>query len=138
MRTSTACAPLADGVLFEFGPSRSRDLELRACIRRWQPELRTLFVMRIAALPGFELTETVRLRQQAYDEGSARLLEAMADRIEGRAAPVTDLRRALYDLEVEASRELPAGRAQPLVTLLRKIDEVTQCLAAQIAEKFPP
>ena len=51
---------LADGVLFEFGPSRQRDLELRSQIRGWQPDLRTLFLMRIASLkyrlrlPGFE------------------------------------------------------------------------------------
>jgi multidrug resistance protein MdtO len=67
---------LADGVLFEFGPSRQRDLELRSCIRQWQPQLRTLFVMRIASLkyrlrlPGFELLESVRVLQQAYDEFS--------------------------------------------------------------------
>ena len=44
--------------------------------------------MRIASLkyrlqlPGFELPETVRLRQQAYDDHSAHMLEQMADRIE--------------------------------------------------------
>ena len=80
---------LADGVLFEFGPSRQRDLELRSLIRRWQPELRTLFVMRItswkyrAQVPGFEFPESIRVRQAAYDERSARMLEEMADRIEG-------------------------------------------------------
>ena len=31
---------LADGVLFEFGPSRQPDLALRDHIRRWQPQLR--------------------------------------------------------------------------------------------------
>lgn len=73
---------LADAVLFELGPSRRSDLELRSYIRQWQPQLRTLFVMRIAflkyrlQLPGFELPESIRLRQQAYDEQSARMLEA--------------------------------------------------------------
>ena len=81
---------LADGVLFEFGPSRQRDLELRNCIRQWQPQLRTLFVMRIALLkyrlrlPGFELPESVRLLHEAYDQRSARILEEMADRVDGR------------------------------------------------------
>ena len=37
----------ADGVLFEFGPSRQQDLALRDHIRRWQPQLRTLFLMRL-------------------------------------------------------------------------------------------
>jgi len=39
---------LADGVLFEFGPSRQQDLTLRDRIRRWQPHLRTLFLIRVA------------------------------------------------------------------------------------------
>src|SRR5262249_30748485 len=51
---------LADGVLFEFGPSREKDLQLRNLIRRCQPQFRALFVMRIASLkyrlhaPGFD------------------------------------------------------------------------------------
>src|SRR5262249_5884612 len=64
---------VANGVLFEFGPSRKRNLELRSSIRQWQPQLRTLFVMRVASLkyrlelPGFELPESIRLRHQEYD-----------------------------------------------------------------------
>ena len=44
---------LADGVLLEFGPSRRHDLALRDRIRRWQPQLRALFIMRgrIAQVP---------------------------------------------------------------------------------------
>jgi hypothetical protein len=58
---------LADGVLFEFGPSRQQDLALRTRILRWQPQLRMLFLTRIALwryrlqLPGFELPKPVAL-----------------------------------------------------------------------------
>src|SRR5208337_2485829 len=114
---------LADGVLFELGPSRQRDLELRSYIRQCQPQLRTLFVMRIASLkyrlqlPGFELPESVRRQQQAYDEASARMLEEIADRIEGREQEIASgaeelhevLKQGLYDALGEASRELPAA-----------------------------
>ena len=131
---------LADGVLFEFGPSRRRDLELRAHIRRWQPQLQTLFVMRIASLkyrlqaPGFELPDSVRVRQQAYDGESARMLEAMADRIDGRAQQFEGVAEGtLHDLEAEASRALSSTQAQSFVTLLREIDAVTRSLAAEIA-----
>jgi hypothetical protein len=41
---------LADGVVFEFGPSRQHDLGLRDRIRRWQPRLRLLFLTRITLL----------------------------------------------------------------------------------------
>ena len=142
---------LADGVLLEFGPSRRKDLELRARIRQWQPQLRTLFVMRITAVryrlqvPGFELPDSVRLRLQAYDEASAQTLEEMADRIENWVPSTASgakesrelLNRTLHDAEAEASRELPATRAQSFVSLLHEIDTLTNCLAAEIATELP-
>jgi multidrug resistance protein MdtO len=137
---------LADGVLFEFGPSRRRDLELRARIRRWQPELRTLFVMRIASLkyrlqaPGFEVPEMIRRRQQVYDNHSATILEEMADRIEGKAASATKnvddshelLNRTVEGIQGEKSAHLPPGRAESFITLLRGIDGLTTSLASEI------
>src|SRR5262249_29391052 len=78
-----------DGVAFEFGSARRSDRELRARIVKWLPQLHTLFVMRIALLkyrlqaPGFEVPDTVRRRQEAYDAASAQVLEGMADRVEG-------------------------------------------------------
>jgi multidrug resistance protein MdtO len=138
---------LGDSMLFEFGPSGSSDLELRALMRRWQPQLRALFVMRIASLkyrlqaPGFELPDAIRLRQEAYDDVSARMLEEMADRVDGRehqaggdAQETRELvRLKLQDAEAAARRELPAAQAQSFVTLLGGIDSLTSSLAGQIA-----
>ena len=138
---------LADSVLFEFGPSRQKGLELRSQIRRWQPELRALFLMRIASLkyrlhlPGFGMPDSVRLRQQAYDEASARMLEEMADRVEGRehqvgpgAEAMSELiGQRLQDAEAAAKRELPLAQAHPFVTLLGEIDDLTNSLGGQIA-----
>jgi len=137
---------LADGVLFEFGPTRQKDLELRSFVRRLQPELRALFVMRIALwnyraqVPGFELPESVRLRQQAYDEHSARMLEEMADRIENNTPYTSNgvdsralLNRTVDAVECEQPTQLPTGRAQMFVELLRGIDALTTSLASEIA-----
>jgi len=137
---------LADSLLFEFGPSRTSDLELRARIRRWQPQLRALFVMRIAFLkyrlqpPGFELPDAVCLRQEAYDDVSARMLEEMADRIENQIPGIGtgveqrgELTRRLHETEAEASREMPRPQAQSFLTLLHGIDALTNSLAAEIA-----
>ncbi|MGB9436031.1 MAG: FUSC family protein [Candidatus Acidiferrum sp.] len=83
---------LADGVLFEFGPSRQQSLALRSRIKERQPQLRTLFLMRIALwkyrvqLPGFELPEPVRVAQQEFDYQSAKVLDDMADHLEGKAS----------------------------------------------------
>jgi multidrug resistance protein MdtO len=137
---------LADGVLFEFGPSRRASLETRTYIRQWQPQLRALFVMRLASLkyrlnlPGFELPETVRLRQQEYDEHSARMLEEMAARIEHHPSPYPAsiehshelLNKTIEAAEHQGLARLPAGQAQTFVTLLRGIDGLTTSLASEI------
>lgn len=68
---------LADAVLFEFSSSRQQDLALRDRIRRWQPQLRKLFLTRIALwkyrvqLPGFELPKSVDMAQQEFDHDLA-------------------------------------------------------------------
>jgi multidrug resistance protein MdtO len=137
---------LADGVLFEFGPSRTGDLAFRDRIRRWQPQLRALFLMRIALLkyrlqtPGFELPDAVRVRQEAYDDASARILEEMADRIEnqtpgtGSGAEQRDvLKQRLHDTEAEASQALPPPQAQSFLTLLHGIDALTDSFAKEVA-----
>jgi multidrug resistance protein MdtO len=144
---------LADGVLFEFGPSRQRDLELRNHIRRWQPQLRTLLILRISSLkyrlglPGFELPESVRLRHEEYDEHSAHMLEEMADRIEGAPAAENSIReshelfnRTVEEIHGEGPAQLPSGRAASFVALLRSIDALTSSLASEVAAEFgaPP
>jgi multidrug resistance protein MdtO len=141
---------LADGVLFEFGPSRQQDLAFRDRIRRWQPQLRVLFVMRIASLKyrlqltGFELPERVLSVLQEYDDHSARILEEMADRIEHNAAQARNsvdhshelLNKTVQGIQAEEWPQLPTGRAQSLITLLRGIDGLTTSLASEIVAEF--
>ena len=136
---------LADGVLFEFGPSRQQDLAMRDHIRRWQPQLRTLFIMRIASLkyrfqvPGFELPEAIRLAQQAYDDRSAQMLDEMAERIEGsvpQAGPASEDAFELLEKTIQAyyeeSQQPPAAHVWSFTTLLRGIDNLTNSLAGEV------
>ncbi len=87
---------MADGVLFELGSSRQGDLALRSRILQWQPQLRALFVTRIALvkyrlqLPGFELPEPARVAQQEFDNQLATMLDGMADRMEGKPPEARD------------------------------------------------
>ena len=142
---------LADGVLFEFGSTRQQDLELRDFVRSLQPKLRTLFLMRVAswkyraAVPGWlEFPANIRVRQAAYDEQSARILEEMADQIDGRplglAAGFEDstelLQQTIQEAEAETLRGLPSGQAQSFTTLLRGIDALTASLASKVAAEF--
>jgi multidrug resistance protein MdtO len=137
---------LADGVLLEFGPSRRQDLALRERIRRWQPQLRALFIMRVASLkyrlqlPDFVLPEAVIVSLQAYDERSAQMLENMADRMEGKtsqgrlvsADSLALLEQILESCRADESRPLLAEHGATLVPLLRQIDRLTSRLANQI------
>lgn len=123
---------LADGVLFEFGRSRHHDLELRDQIREWQPQLRTLFLLRIAAwkyrvqLPGFELPEAVQAWQRLYDKRSADILNDLADRVEGK--PVRS--HAIFDLD-------PVPDSGSFGILFGKIDRLTASVAESIAAASP-
>jgi len=138
---------LADGVLLEFGASRREDLALRDRIRRWQPQLRALFVMRGASLkyrlqlPGFLLPEAVIASLQAYDQCSAQILEDLADRMEGKAPqeaamganPIAPLEHTLELCRVDESRLLLSEHGATFVPLLRQIEQLTTRLANQIA-----
>ncbi len=146
---------LADGVLFEFGPSRQQDLALRDRIRGWQPQLRSIFLTRIALLkyclrlPGFELPEAVRLAQREFDNDVAGALEGMANRIEGNVpggrekavagVSPADLETSFKRLEqttVTCCPELPKGaltaQLQTFLPLSRRIERLTSALDKEI------
>lgn len=137
---------LADGVLFEFGRSRQQDLALRERIREWQPQLRTLFLMRIASLkyrlqlPGFELPEQVLISLHEYDSRSAALLDDVADWIEGTARPGQIPRDSLKEMEQSLPSHAvgqPLAHGPSFVTLLRRIDSITNSVAEEIARNLP-
>ena len=89
---------LGDGVLFEFGPSRSGDLAPRARLTQWQSKLRALFLVRGAmlryhlAVRGFELPPEMEPAQKEFDHELSETLDGMAETLEGnpRQRPVLD------------------------------------------------
>jgi len=135
----------ADGVLFEFGASRQQDLAWRTRFRQWQPQLRLLFLAEIALwkyrarLPGFELPQTVGAAQRAFDDQLARMLDAIADRIEGQLSPAGLFEESLAHLErevstCEGSESQPetADRFQAFLSLHRKIANLASSLQKEI------
>jgi multidrug resistance protein MdtO len=130
---------LADGVLFEFSSSRHQDLALRGRIRRCQPRLRALFVTAIALLkyrlqlPGFELPETVRVAQQEFDNQLARMLDAMASRIDDEAPRAEDrLEDSFKRLEQTVRTESLTPELRTFLTLSRNIESVASSLEKEI------
>jgi multidrug resistance protein MdtO len=135
---------LADGVLFEFGPSRNQGLLWRGKIREWQPQLRLLFITEIAlwkyraGLPGFELPPAIAAAQRGFDDELARALEAIADRIEGRPSQVGHFEEPFSRLERSVSgyegyegsepQSETADRFQALLSLQHRIESLATSL----------
>src|SRR6202041_3511033 len=107
-------------------------------IRRWQPQLRILFLTRIALwkyrvqLPGFELPKPVDMAQQEFDHYLATMLDGMADRMEGKSSEGSDIfRRSLNSLDQIKSDPL-CGKSQQVaaqfgafLSLSRRIESLT-------------
>jgi multidrug resistance protein MdtO len=133
---------LGDGVLFEFGPSRQQDLALRDRIRKCQPQLRTLFVTRVALLkyrlqlPGFELPEAVRVAQQEFDDRLAGMLDDFANRLEGKAPVEIDKFEESFErldrkTQAYCSEDL-ATQCGAFLLLSRKIESLAISLEKEI------
>jgi multidrug resistance protein MdtO len=137
---------LADGVLFEFGPTRQQDLMLRKQIREWQPQLRMLFLTRITLfkyrlqLTGFELPERVRASQLEFDDRLAAILETMAERMEGEAPKeghdytdeIEQLEKVLRGYRTEASNQSIATEMKTFLALSYTSKNLVMSLAQEI------
>jgi multidrug resistance protein MdtO len=137
---------IADGVLFEFGASREQDLVLRSRIRQWQPKLRALFVIRIVLrkyrlqLPGFELPEAVHVAQQEFDDRLARMLDAMAARMENGASEARvnfegsfqSLKHTVATCCANGSDQLLSVNLQTFLALSHSVEKITTSLQKEI------
>jgi multidrug resistance protein MdtO len=131
---------LADGVLFEIGPSRRQGLALRARVRQRQPQLRTLFLIRIALLkyrlqlPGFELPEAVHAAEQEFDDRLAGILDHRANRLEGKGLQEkVDLTASFKRLEETIRSAAGPGQVltaelQTFLALSRGIESIAMSL----------
>jgi multidrug resistance protein MdtO len=137
---------LADAVLFEFSSSRQQDLALRSRIRQWQPQLRALFLTRSVLLkyrlrlPGFELPEAIRVAQREFDDNLAKMLDGMADRIEGKPPQEKDnledsfkrLEQTVRTCCSEGPQEFITSELLTFLALSRSIESVTLSLDKEI------
>jgi multidrug resistance protein MdtO len=137
---------LADGVLFEFGPTRQQGLVLRDRFRHWQPRLRMIFVTQIALwkyrarVPGFEVPEAVAGAQKEFDERLAGMLDGMAHWMEARtpvesqdlAGAADRLAQTIQASSSGASPEPLAPRLETVLSLSRRIASLAISLDQEI------
>ncbi|MBV8052494.1 MAG: FUSC family protein, partial [Acidobacteriaceae bacterium] len=137
---------LADGVVFEFGSNRQHDLVQRSHVLRWQPQLRILFITRVALWryrakePGFELPAAIIAAQQDFDNHLAAALDGMAAKLEGKpphedenlAASLEHLDQAAQAWISKEPDEVLAARLETFLSLCRKTESLTAALQGEI------
>jgi multidrug resistance protein MdtO len=134
-----------DAVLLEFRPQREQDLAMRDRIRAWQPELRTLFMVKLGLLqyrlraPNGEL-HPVAERVQAH---TGEMLDDIAGIIDGLPDTqgdrweqnTTKLLAQIEREERESNRETPAQLATVL-TLSHSLLTLTASLYRNVRERL--
>jgi multidrug resistance protein MdtO len=135
----------ADGVLFEFRPQRQADLRLRNCVRAWQPELRTLFMVKLGllqfrlraadgALP--PIAERAQQHAAAMLEGIAGLIErGEAGRLEEQVSRARELREEVRREELADKENVP--HAATVLTLSHSLLTLAESLYRSVAECGP-
>jgi multidrug resistance protein MdtO len=130
----------ADGVLFEFGPTREADLAWRRGLLAWQPRLQLVFLTRVTllkyrlGLPGFQLPAPLAAAQSEFDRELAKRIDGIADRLEGRRSQSDDgLERSLVRLEAVSriqadTRHDWPGSVHTVLPLSRRIESLTASL----------
>ena len=116
----------ADAVLFEFGPSRPRKLQIREDLRRWQPSIRTLLQVQVASAqylshrPLSNLPEPIAQAGVAFEKDIAQVMHAMASEVNGKpveGVPDIRLSAARFGRKVSNYYE---GLGVPVLTRLRR------------------
>ena len=107
----------ADAVLFEFGPSRQRKLQIREDVRRWQPSIRTLLQVQITSVqylahkPLSNLPEPIAQAGVAFEKDIAQVMRAMASEVSGKpVAAVPDIRMSAARMQEAIQQVLPGRR----------------------------
>jgi multidrug resistance protein MdtO len=137
---------LGDGVLFEFGPTRAADLAWHRRFLAWQPQLRLVFLTRVAlvkyrlGVPGFQVAPALGAAQTEFDRELAKRIDGMADRLEGKTSQSDDaLEQSLAHLDAvgraahgdDVAPE-PAAPLNGLLSLSRRIERLTTSLDQEV------
>jgi multidrug resistance protein MdtO len=132
----------ADAVLFEFGPSRQRKLQIREDVRRWQPAIRTLLQVQITSVqylahkPLSNLPEPIAQAGVAFEKDVAQVMHAMASEVNGKpVAAALDIRVSAARME-EAARKYYQDLGVPVIAQVSDVLGLGESLATIIAPLY--
>jgi multidrug resistance protein MdtO len=132
-----------DAVLFEIGRSRDHSLAVRAQLRGWLPQLRSIFLLEIALLQyrlqisPQQLPPPVLRAWVHFDAEVSALLEgiALAFQFKDTSCNPHNIQRAHYDLEhaiLDAYHNQPTLRGRALLVVSAQLIELASRLLAEI------
>ena len=135
----------ADAIPFEFGLERKRGMEIRSLVRRWQPNLRSVYLLEVACLQHrlFEADDPIPWkfweRVGSLSRTYTSTLKALAGHLEAGEGlelesnkGIDSLRTLSQTLESEAFSPGARIRANGIVELLQQIHEQIQLLSQEI------
>jgi multidrug resistance protein MdtO len=137
-----AVSTQADAVLFEFGPSRQRQLQIREDFRRWQPSIRTLLQVQIASIqylvnrPLSNLPQPIAQAGVAFEQDVARVMHAMASEASGKpVAGVPDISLSTAQFQ-EAIHKYYQDTGTPVPTQASDVLGLAESLASIIGPLY--
>jgi multidrug resistance protein MdtO len=104
----SAVTAQSDAVLLDFSLSRQQNLQIRKEIRRWQPAIRTLLQVQIAAVqylgqtPLSDLPPPVALAGTGFEKDFAQVMRAIASEVSKKPVPAApDIRLSAESVQQE-------------------------------------
>ncbi|HTZ58776.1 MAG TPA: FUSC family protein [Acidobacteriaceae bacterium] len=139
----------ADAVVFEFGPARSRKLQIRENIRRWQPAIRTLLQVQVTSAqylvrqPLSSMPQPIAEAGVAFEKDIAAVMRALSNEVNGkRVDGVPDIRQSSVRMQeatqnyyLEAGEPVPT-QASDLLGLARSLATILAPLYEDIRDTF--
>jgi multidrug resistance protein MdtO len=139
----------SDALVFEFGPSRQRKLEIRDDIRRWQPALGALLQVQMTGLEyRFErrdrkLAQGITEALSAFEEDMAVTARVMSEEVSGKPSRTPpDVQKSASTLQRETEQHYAAiGASIPpaladMITLTQRLASIVVPLSADIHSTF--
>ncbi len=112
---------LADAVLLEFGPQRAERIKLRDQIRAWQPELQTIFILKLSLM-------------QHWLSSANKGFPPLAERVQAQVAVMLDGAAKSWDGKPETSVEECAQTSADLMAELERAErDANTALSAETA-----
>jgi multidrug resistance protein MdtO len=132
----------SDAVLFEFGPSRARKLQIRDDVKRWQPQIRTLLLVQITAIqylaqmPLSDLPPPVAASGVSFERDAARVMRAMAQWVSGKPVnAVPDIRECSERVKQQVN-DYYQGLGIPVPAQAADVVGLTESLASILGPLF--